>query len=140
MKYRVNTNCLQVPSCYVPSVDSRQTPIKIHLDVKTTDVTQPLQTCEDSYYSQGTEESKASTKQVSEWLEWLQEKWEQETLTNSVARERASVLSLSISWPRHGAERKTGGGANSINGVRFLMTPFQYFSRLLLLTWFQKHA
>lgn len=97
MKYWANTNSLQIPSCYVLSVDSRQTPIKIHLDVKTTDVTQPLQTCEDSYCLQGTEESKASTKQVSEWLEWLQEKWEQETLTNSVAREGTSLLYLSLS-------------------------------------------
>ena len=119
-------------------MDSRQTPIKIDLDVKTTDVTQPLQACKDSYYSQGAEESKASTKQVSEWFEWLEKKWEQETLTNSVVREGTSVLS--ISWRRHEAERKAGGGANSLNGVRFLMTPFQYFSRLLLLTWFQKHA
>ena len=62
MKYLVSTNSLQLPSSYVQSVETRQTPIKITLDVKTDDVTQPhARACEDIYYSQASEENRAGT-------------------------------------------------------------------------------
>lgn len=150
MKYLVSTNSLQLPSSYVQSVETRQTPIKITLNVETNDVTQPhARAWEDIYYSQASEESRAGT-QAGLRIAWVA--WEGVGARDPgcYCGEGGNLWAVSPACPDVGQKETQEVGlescwqSNSINGVRLFIAPgnelFHYFSWLLLLIQFQKHS